>query len=218
MQSKLHLPDIQAYKGLRGPAKVISYLLHPLFMPLLSAFIVMVLDKSAFAGIKAAQRSQLLINIGINTIGFPLLSILLLKALGFIESIQLKTTKERIIPLIATMTFYFWAYLVVKNLNAPLSLRVLMLGCFWGIVVVFLLNIFMKVSMHTAAAGGVLSIIVVLMFIGHINLSIPLLLALLVGGTIGTARLVLYAHTPWELWLGYIAGMAVQLAAYGYLS
>jgi hypothetical protein len=218
MQTKLQLPEMHLYKGLRVPAKIISYVFHPLFMPLMMAIVVSFLDKTGFAGLAVQQRNQLFYNIALNTIFFPLISTLLLKALGFIESIQMHTPKDRIIPLIATMAFYFWCYLIMKNLPfTPLLLKVLMLGSFWGIIVVFIANIFIKISMHTAAAGGALGLVIVLMMISQINLIFPLLLALLVGGIIGTARMVLQAHRPGEVWLGYFAGVLVQLAAYWYL-
>lgn len=217
MQTKLHLPDIHAYKGLRGPAKVISYIFHPVFMPTLMAIAVSYLNKSAYAALDMPHRLQFLGNVVLNTVFFPVLTTLLLKALGFIESIQMHKSKDRIIPLIGTMIFYFWAYLIVKNLQAPLTLRVIMLGAFWGLIAVFIANIFVKVSMHTAAAGGVLGIVIVVMMVSHFDLFLPLLVALLIGGLVGTARMVLQAHTPSEVWLGYLIGVLVQLAAYWYL-
>lgn len=217
MQTKFPIPDLAAHKGLHLPAKIISYLFHPMFMPTVMAVVISYLNKSAFVGLTAPQRGQFLGNIILNTIFFPLICTLLLKALGFIDSIQLKTNKDRIIPLIATMAFYFWCYMVVKNLAAPLSLKVLILGAYWGVILVFLANIFIKVSMHTAAAGGAMGIVIVLMMIGNYDLMIPLLITLLIGGIIGTARMVLQAHKPGEIWLGYLLGVLVQLGAYLYL-
>jgi hypothetical protein len=217
MQAKFPITDLSAHKGLRFPARIISYIFHPMFMPLVMAIVISYLNKSEFVAVTNAQRSSFVLNIILNTIFFPLITTLLLKALGFIESIQLKTNKERIIPLIATMIFYFWNYWSLKHINAPLSLRVLMLGAYWGVIAVFMANIFMKVSMHTAAAGGAIGIVIVLMMIGNYNLLIPLLLTVLVGGIIGTARMVLQAHKPGEVWLGYLIGILVQLGAYLYL-
>ena len=217
MQTKLQLPDIHAYKGLRVPAKIVSYLFHPIFMPTMMAIAVSYLNNSAFAALDNPHRLQLFGNIALNTIFFPLIATLLLKALGFIESIQMHSSRDRIIPLIATMIFYFWCYLVMKNTQAPLTLKVLILGAFWGVITVFIANIFVKVSMHTAAAGGVLGIVLVVMMLSHINLFLPLLVALLIGGVVGTARMVLQAHKPAEVWLGYLIGVLVQLAAYWYL-
>jgi len=217
MQAKFPVTELSAHKGLRLPAKIVSYFFHPMFMPIVMAVVICLLNKPEYAGMTGPQRSYFLLNIGLNTIFFPLLSTLLLKALGFIESIQLKTSKDRIIPLIATMMFYFWNYLVMKNQAAPLSLKVLMLGAYWGVIVVFMANIFIKVSMHTAAAGGAIGIVIVLMMIGDYNLLIPLLITMLVAGIIGTARMVLQAHKPGEVWLGYLIGVLVQLGAYLYL-
>jgi len=217
MQTKLPHLDIKAYKGLRVPAKIVTYFFHPVFMPTVMAIILTFLNVTDFRGLNIAQRNQLWGNFAMNTIFFPLVSVLLLKAVGFIDSVQMHTTKDRIMPLIATMMFYFWAYLIMKGLQAPLILKVLSLGAFWGIVVVFILNIFIKVSMHTAAAGGAIGVILVLMMYSPTNLILPLLITMVVAGIIGTARLVMQAHTPFEIWLGYIAGILVQLAAYLYL-
>lgn len=186
-------------------------------MPTVMAIIVTYLNRTGFIAWNQQQRMQIWGNIALNTLFFPLITTLLLKAVGFIESIHMRTSKDRIMPLIATMIFYFWAYLIMKNLNVPLILKVLTLGAFWGVIVVFILNIFLKVSMHASAAGGAIGLILVLMMYSHTNLLLPLLLTVLVAGLIGTARMILHAHKPVEIWIGYFVGIVVQLAAYLYL-
>lgn len=201
-------------------AKVISYIFHPLFMPTLVALILFYIDRKSFVAISESTRLQWIGIIGLNTLFFPAFATFLLKQLNFIESIHLKTQKERIIPLIATMVFYFWNYQVFKRMpefNTPFILKVFLLGCFWGIIVVFIVNIFSKISMHTAAAGGVIGIFTVLMITGQTNFLIPFLIVLLAAGIIGSARMILHEHTAREIWLGYIGGIAVQLGAYWFL-
>jgi len=205
------------YKNLRGPAKFISYLFHPTFMPTAMALLVMYLCRAQFAAVEKLSRMQWIGNVALNTIVFPVITVLLLKSLGFINSIHLRDKKERIIPLMATMIFYFWTYWIFKNIDAPLALRVLLLGAFWGIILLFLINIFVKISLHSAAAGGAVGLMLVLMMISQVNVMIPFLVVLLVAGLIGTARLVLQAHRPIEIWLGYGLGIVVQLLAYAYL-
>jgi hypothetical protein len=205
-------------KGLRVIAEIASYVFHPVFMPTVMTLVVAYLSQVDFAGVDFKEKVQWTGIMAELTLFYPLFSILLMKALGFVDSIRLKTSKDRIIPLIATMIFYFWAYRVFKNFHAPFILLVLLLGNFWGIIVVFMANIFIKISMHTAAAGGMLGILTVLMFVGHVNLFIPFLITLLIAGIIGTARMILQQHSPMEIWLGYAAGIAVQIGAYWYLS
>lgn len=207
-------------KALRIIASIVSYICHPVFMPLIMAFMLNVLSPVSFAGITPKQQGLLLINIAISSVMFPLFAILLMKPLGFITSYHMPTAKERTIPLMVTMIFYFWISHVFDSMTAipvPLILKVLMLGNFWGIIVLFIINIFTKISMHTAAAGGMLGIIIVLMISSPVNMIIPFFAAMIVAGIIGTARLLLNAHQKGDIWLGYLVGIVAQIAAYIYL-
>jgi hypothetical protein len=143
-----------------------------------------------------------------------------MKPLGFISSYKMPTARERTIPLMATMIFYFWISPVFNNMAGavPQVLKVLLLGNFWGIIVVFIVNIFTRVSMHTSAAGGMLGILFVLLITGSANMILPLFIALVVSGLIGTSRLILGAHQRGDVWLGYIIGIVVQIAAYIYVN
>jgi len=207
-------------KELKGPKylipKIISYICHPVFMPFLMTLVLYYTGKSGFITMANTQPFWLGA-IALNTIFFPLIATLLMRKLGFIQSIYMEEPKDRIIPLIATMIFYFWAYQVVKTGAAPLPLRVLLLGCFWGIIATFMINIFYKISMHAVAAGGAVGILVVVMLTGAVNMLLPFLASLVIAGIIGTSRLLLGAHKPFEIWMGYITGIAVQLGAMWYL-
>lgn len=198
-------------------AKVLSVLLHPVFMPLLGCLLLYYVMPGDFTRLQPKIVFGWLGMILINTIMFPVLLMLLLKGLGFIKSIYLRDVKERVIPLIGTMVFYFWPYLVAKNVHAPFGAQVLLLGNFWGIVVVFLITIFMKISMHTAASGSLIGFVLVLMLLSQSFLAIPLIIILAAAALTGWARHNVKAHQPVELWLGYGVGIAAQLGAYLYL-
>jgi hypothetical protein len=206
------------YRALRVPAMMLSYLFHPVFMPTIMAALLYRLTPTSFAGFTGPLFSRLLLSIFIITAFFPIITTLFTKAVGFIESIHMHNAKDRIIPLLGTMIWYFWAHHVAKNINAPFILQVLLLGSFWGVIAVFMINIFMKISMHTAAAGSMLGILIVLMFSSPVNMAIPFFIMLFIAGLIGTARMILMAHHGREIWLGYIVGILVQIGAYIYLS
>jgi hypothetical protein len=207
-------------KMLRGLASFISYVFHPVFMPSAMAFILFMLARDThFAGVADKTFYMWLAMLVLNTVFFPLITILLLKGLGFIKSIKLEDPKDRIIPLIGCMIFYFWANNVVSNTpEIPQIMHTLTLGSFWGIIAVFMVSIFFKVSMHTAGAGGMLGILLVLMFTSPVNMVLPFFVALIIAGIIGTARMMLGAHRAGEIWLGYFLGIAVQVAASYYLA
>ena len=77
------------------------------------------------------------------------MTVLLAKALGFLQSVHLKTQKERIIPYIACGIYYFWMWYVLRN-QPQFSREVVILSmAIWIAASLGLLaNIYMKVSMH----------------------------------------------------------------------
>lgn len=204
-------------KPLRFLANLVSFVFHPVFMPTVLTLLLYVLAPANFAGVDAKHFGKFVLIIANITLLYPLLVTFLLKKLGFIQSIYMYDPKDRIIPLIGTMIFYFWVYWVFKNTESPFILRVMLLGNFWGIILMFLINIFFKVSMHTSAAGGFLGVVLVLLIVNPVDMTLPLFVSLITCGVIGTARLLLAAHKPFEIWAGFILGILVQVAAYIYL-
>jgi len=212
-------------KFLRVVATILSYILHPIFMPLYMLLALHWLAPVSFTGVPNKEYHRWIATVVLLTIFFPLLSLLLMKALGFVKSILMHDPKDRIIPLIATMIFYFWASHTFNSMETlpnyhivvPIILKVLMLGAFWGVIVIFMLNIFFKVSMHTTAAGSMIGILIVLMLTSPVNMLIPFFIVLVIAGLMGTARMVLGAHKPGEIWAGYVLGLLVMLGAYWFI-
>lgn len=206
--------------ALRVIANAISYICHPVFMPVVMTFVIYKLAPHSFDGFTEKQLKWGIMSIGFTTAFFPLFSILLMKPLGFLSSYHMPTIKDRIVPLMISMIFYFWINHVAGNIpgtHVPIAVRVLLLGNFWGLIGVFMINIFTKISMHTAAAGSMVGVIIVLMIVSNVNMAIPLFVSLVIAGIIGTARMIVGAHQRGDVWLGYIIGILAQLSAYIYL-
>lgn len=221
-RSHIKATHLTQNKTLKAAAQVVSAICHPVFMPVAMAFFLYKISPVSFSNIPQDKLLQWLAVLALNTILFPLITVFLLKKLNFISSIYLRTSKDRIIPLIATMIFYFWTYMVFKNFTVPTAapqiLKIFLLGNFWGIICIFMVNIFKKVSMHAAAAGSMMGIIISLMIMSRVNLFFALTASIIIAGIIGTARLVLRAHTQGEIGLGYFLGVVAQLSAYFYLT
>ena len=195
-------------------AKIISVLFHPLFVPIYFVWFLLFIHPLAFIGFSSVQKFQTLVIVGINLTIFPLVSVLLLKALGFIDSIYLKTQKDRIIPYIACGIFFFWAFTVFKEQTKyPIVLVVFILGIFLASSAALLANIYFKVSMHAIGVGGLLGIFAVLFYNNNLSMAWPLALVLIVSGMICTARLLLNTHTPKDIYAGLLIGIATQVAA-----
>ena len=164
------------------------------------------------------------------TVGFPLLSIFLIRFLGLNKDMNMTSKQERIIPLIITAMFYLWLYMNIRsNTYVPLLFSSFVLGATFGIFISFFINNFSKISLHTVGMGGLVAMVFILYlsygysdfiidlgFIGmyRIHLSLFLILGILFAGLVGMARLYLTDHTNSDIYGGYLVGLASQLIAY----
>lgn len=213
-KSAVHFPP-----ALRATATVFSYLLHPLFIPLLITFLAVTALPEYFSVFKTASLRYpfdiLYLRVGVGSLLFPLLAVVLSKLLGFVNSVQLEDRMDRIIPYVATTIFYFWVFYTFKRQGfAPGFFNAFLLGIFLAVVVCLVANSFVKISMHTTGWGGVLGFLMMLMWGMGMNVSLPLALAFVLAGLAATSRLVLGAHTTREIYTGLIVGILSQVIAY----
>lgn len=208
MQQKEYHPVI------RIAARIISYLFHPVFIPVyLGMFIIF--ELRLFLEATAWERTKLLIMFVMYYAFFPLVVTLLLKALNFIESIQLKTQKDRIIPYVICQVFYFWGWYVFRNLpGAPMEAELLGLGIFLGAALGLILNAYMKISMHGIAVGVMSAFTIVAGITTGVSFGIYIAIALFIAGLTMTARLIDSNHTPHEIYFGFFSGALMLLLAW----
>jgi len=199
---------------IRALAHFFSYVFHPLFIPAyVTAFLVFV-DPYAFAGVTFKYKLFRLISIFFNTALIPGFAVFLMWRLKLIQSMQLRTQKERIIPYAAAMIFYFWAWYVFHNQkDNPQAFVDFLLGSFLGICAAWFLNIIAKVSMHAIGVGG-LAFFFLLQAFGQQDVTgVYFSLAILIAGVVCTSRLLVSDHTQREIYMGLVAGALCQLLA-----
>ena len=195
--------------------RLISLIFHPIFIPIYLLYILVFLHPVMFSGFSESEKWRTIIISIINLVFFPLLTVFLLKALGFIQSFFLHTQKDRIIPFIAFGIFSFWAYTVFKNQSQyPREWPAFIFGVFLASSAGLIANIYNKVSMHAIGMGGWLAFILLLVYTN--NFPIPWLVAivLILTGLVCTARLKTNSHTDFEVYLGLFIGVVAQLIAW----
>ncbi|MBX3238482.1 MAG: hypothetical protein KIT80_06815 [Chitinophagaceae bacterium] len=196
-------------------ARLISFIFHPLFIGVYIAAYLVFVHPDYFIGVSKQGKAQTLLIFIVNAVFFPLLSVLLCKALGFIQSLFVQSQKERIILYSITMVFFFWTFYVFKNKDGvPSILTQLSLGLFLSVIAAFIANIYFKVSMHATAAGGMLGIFVVILFTSAEVVNLPLVIAVLLAGLICSARLIISDHSVKEITWGFFLGFLCQWIAY----
>src|ERR1700690_1673402 len=153
--------------ALRIPAQLFSYIFHPLFIPVIATWYLAFIHQGYFTGIAPHDKLSTIIKVVANTIIFPGATILLLKAVGFIKSIFLKTQRERIFVYVAANFFYFWMYLVFRSQpEVPLILTAFIFGIFLSSSVGLFANIYFKISMHALGVGALSGLLILIIFSG----------------------------------------------------
>jgi len=194
-------------------AQLFSCVFHPIFIPLYLTYFLAWLHPGYFAGFSLFAKKRILLLVAINAVAFPLITVLLLKALGFIDSLFLKTQKDRIIPYIASGTFFFWTQYVLREQNfVPRILVAFMFGVFISSSAALIANIYYKISMHAIGMGGMLGLFFVIMQQNTMLMTWPLSLAILLTGLVCTSRLLISNHTSKEIYAGLAVGIICQLA------
>ena len=203
----------QFHPAIRIIAKIFSYLLHPLFLPLYTA-LFLIYEVRLFPDRTGWQKSVIFIQFILYYTFLPLMTTLLSKGLGFISSVHMKTQKDRIIPYVLCEIFYFWAWYVFRNLHFPREVVLFALGVFLATSLGLILNAYMKISMHMIGAGVLVAFMFLAGTMTDLNYGPYISLAVLVAGVSGTARLIESSHHPKEIYAGFFAGMIATLIAY----
>ena len=195
-------------------AKTISVVLHPLFLSFYATLLAVLLMPYQFAGINIEGGVKIYLLVFINTIFLPLIFLFLLKKLDFINSFYLRTNKERIIPFIGVSVFYTWAFISVKNTDLPPIIYQILLGATISLYTLFFINMFVKASMHSTGMGAFLILMLHLLLVSPFNILLLFCLCVLCIGLLGSARLYLGEHKPFDIYFGYIIGMISQIIAF----
>lgn len=196
-------------------AKIISYIFHPLFIPVYISWFIVRIQPYLFSGFSEWDKKVIMLRFLVMYALFPLVTVLLLKGLGFIKSIYLRTQKDRIIPYIACGVFYFWMWYVLHNQPEwPHPVVVLALAVFIASSAGQIANIYMKVSMHAISVGVMCTFVGMLAFTQETNFGTYISVAVFITGLVCTARFIISDHTPKEIYGGLIIGILSQVIAF----
>lgn len=191
-------------------ANFFSAVFHPLWMPILG-FVLAVYNDQYLVANKAIYQG--IVGVLFVNMIVPLVMILIMIKLKMLSTIDLKHRKERLIPYLIVIGFYMYSYWLFQHQNLPISN--LLYSYFLGIIIIMLagviINFIWKISVHLLAIGGVLGWLIALSILHQLNFDYLLITILFIAGLIAFARLYLKAHTPAQVYVGFILGLAMQL-------
>ena len=197
-------------------SQALSYILYPLFVPTYGMALFCYAFAQRSAGIPVVWSLVAIIGTLFLTCLLPLSAILMLMRRGRVSSLQIENPAERTMPYIySTVGFGFWAYLLIRILQAPTYICMTGVGAAVALVAVLLINRRWKISAHLTGFGGLTGGLFsywlgvgALPGWGGLVLLFALTLALMY------ARLYLRAHTPGQVVAGWLLGLSCTFLPY----
>ncbi|SIQ22512.1 hypothetical protein SAMN05421797_1011097 [Maribacter ulvicola] len=188
---------------------LISYTLHPLFTPI-SGTLAYFLITPKFTPPEIQSAS--ILPIFILTVIIPIITFLILRNLGLVQSISLNSLQERKYPLyIHASILLLILYKVIPD-NYIGELYFYFTGLLGATIACILLLLFnFKTSLHTVGVSGLLMYLINLSIHFEINLIIAITFFIFFTGSVISARLYLKAHTAIEVVIGLFIGLLSQL-------
>ncbi|WP_291725060.1 hypothetical protein [Bernardetia sp.] len=185
--------------------KLISYIFHPAIMPTVGYLLFFFLLSSEPFG----KRQILLLSlIFLGTFIVPAFFILTLRYTGFISSLNVGSRKERIVPFMFTTIFYtLLAYLMMQKVGYDIQVVLLTGGVALSMCLTTLITLFHKTSVHTIGISGLLGFLFSFQAANtSLELLFPIVIFFILTGIVMSSRLYLKAHTPNEVWSGFLIG------------
>ena len=195
-------------------AKTCSYLFHPLLMPLYSLQMLLIIHSQLNLFLPLKTKIILLAITFIFTALLPALNIFLLVKTKFISNVFLEQRKERTLAYIAAILFYLSEYYLLKEVELFSIPRLLILGATISLVLAFCINFFWQISTHAIGVGGLIG--ATLALLSKINATAIIPLLILIAGLVSFSRLKLNAHTPAQVYCGFLLGLLSEWLVFLY--
>ena len=195
--------------------KIVSILFHPVFVPIITVFLVVQIYSNII--ILENQAGIILIGTCVFSLILPLLSVFILLLTKKIDSLEMPKKEERFLPILFASIWMILGFYFMKEIfsYAPI-MKSIYLGAIYIMLIALLITKKWKISLHMLAIGGATGVFIMLEFLFGQNLML-LLITILTSGILGFARLSLKAHSLNQIYAGFIVGNIIMCLSILYL-
>ncbi len=195
-------------------ALLLSYIFHPIFIPFYATFFLVWCNPYMFGQIPSYDSVFVLRTVLLYSIFFPLFTVFLMKRLDFISDYEVQDKRERVLVYMITSSYFLWTFFVMWREGFREEITDVMLGATIALTLGFVITtISEKVSAHTIGMGGLFAVVLFATNIARKDITSVIFATIILAGLIGTCRLLLNAHTPREVYNGYMIGFLCMALA-----
>ena len=190
-------------------ARIMSMLFTPFYLPLVGLVALFLFSYRSL--LPLAYKLPMLLMVYISTILMPSLLIHLYRKFQGWTSKELGRKERRVVPYLISILCYFGCFFLMEYRNTPRVISIILVAALVIQMVCALINVWWKISTHTAAIGGVAGGLVVYSIAFSFNPIWWLAFVILLAGMVGTARMILRQHTLAQVVTGFLVGVVCAL-------
>jgi hypothetical protein len=193
---------------LRRLAQATSVIFHPLWVSTFVHLLVFRYFPFLAAPLDTDRKMQYLIFIWVSTFLLPSILLLLMYFLKLVPSLTMSSKKDRTYPMLLVSCIYLLQfYFLYTHFRYNTYLVILSAGALLSTLVVTFVGFFFKISAHALGISIVGGVFWCLLFLFPDQaLMYPFIVVVLCMGVVCWARLYLSAHTPQEVFIGFLSG------------
>lgn len=190
-------------------ARVLSAVFNPFYLPTVGLIVLFTLSYLSLLPI--SYKLLVLGLVYIFTILLPTLLISLYRHHQRWTLIELGQRERRMVPYVISILSYFMCVYIMDSLHIPHFMSSILLAALMIQILCSIVNVWWKISTHTAAIGGMAGAIAAFSMIFGFNPIFWLCVVLLVAGVLGTCRMILRQHSLSQVVAGFVLGCVVGL-------
>ena len=190
-------------------AKLVSMLFNPFYLALSGLIILFLFSNLRY--LPWSYQLNVLFMVYLFTILFPTMLIRLYRRYQGWNLMELGRKERRMVPYIISILCYFTCYYVMSALRMPHFMGSILLSALMIQVLCALINVWWKISTHSAAIGGVAGALIAFSVFFFFNPIWWLCLVILLAGVVGSARMILRQHTLSQVMSGFLLGFCSAL-------
>ena len=192
-------------------ARVMSMVFTPFYLPILGLMALFFL--SYLNQYLTSYKLLVLAIVYFFTILLPTLLIHLYRNYHGWSLIELGTRERRVVPYVISILCYFICVYLMQQMHIPYFIRSIVISALIIQIICALINVWWKISTHTAAIGGVAGALFVFSEVFRFNPTWWFCVVLILAGLLGSSRMILRQHTLPQVVVGFLVGFICSIVA-----
>lgn len=188
-------------------ARVISMVFTPFYLPLVGLLALFLFSYMNL--LPWLYKGTVLLLVYLFTILLPTLLIRAYRNYQGWSRWQIGAKERRLVPYVIAILCYFCCYYVMSWLRIPDFMSNILMAALVIQVICAIINVWWKISTHTAAIGGFEGALVAYSILFAFNPLWWFCLILIIAGMVGSCRMILRQHTLSQVVTGFLVGVVI---------